>query len=90
MAVTGDLQPDGTVGPIGGVAQKTVTVRRAGAKVFLVPRANVDEARSRAGDDLQVLAVDSFDDALRVLGGPGRQQRPRPGPTGPARRRGQS
>jgi len=69
VAATGDLQPDGTVGPIGGVEQKTVTVRRAGAKVFLVPSDNLEEARSRAGDDLQVFAVDSFDDALRVLGG---------------------
>ena len=69
VAATGDLQADGTVGPIGGVAQKTVTVRRAGAKVFLVPRANLDEALTRAGDGLKILPVDSFDDALRVLGG---------------------
>ena len=69
VAATGDLQPDGTVGPIGGVAQKTVTVRRAGAEVFLVPRANLEEARSRAGDSLRVLPVESFDDALRALGG---------------------
>jgi len=68
VAATGDLQPDGTVGPIGGVAQKAITVRRAGAKVFLVPRANLEEARSRAGSGLQVLPVDSFDDALRALG----------------------
>ncbi len=67
VAATGDLRTDGTVGPIGGVAQKAITVRRAGADVFLVPSANLDEARSRAGD-LQVLPVDSFDDALRVLG----------------------
>lgn len=69
VAVTGDLRPDGSVGPIGGVEQKTVTVRRAGAKVFLVPSANLEEAQDRAGDDLQVFAVDSFDDALQVLGG---------------------
>jgi Lon-like protease len=69
VAATGDLHPDGTVGAIGGVEQKTVTVKRAGAKVFLVPRDNFEEAKARAGDDLQVLAVDSFDDALRVLGG---------------------
>ncbi|MEA2685390.1 MAG: Lon-like protease [Actinomycetota bacterium] len=68
VAATGDLQPDGTVSPIGGVAQKTVTVRRAGAKVFLVPSANLAEAKERAGDKLQVFAVDSFDDALRILG----------------------
>ena len=69
VAATGDLQSDGTVGPIGGVAQKAITVRRAGAKVFLVPRANLEEARSRAGNGLQVLPVDSFDDALKVLAG---------------------
>jgi Lon-like protease len=67
VAATGDLRPDGTVGPIGGVAQKTVTVRRAGAKVFLVPSANLDEALSKAGGGLQIHAVDSFDHALRVL-----------------------
>ena len=69
VAVTGDLRADGTVGPIGGAAQKAITVRRAGAKVFLVPRANLEEAQSRAGNGLQVLPVDSFDDALRVLAG---------------------
>jgi PDZ domain-containing protein len=68
VAVTGDLQSDGTVGPIGGVAQKTAAVRESDAKVFLVPRDNLDEARERAGDGLEVLPVDSFDDALRVLG----------------------
>ncbi|MEA2973452.1 MAG: Lon-like protease [Actinomycetota bacterium] len=67
VAATGDLQADGTVGPIGGVAQKAVTVRRAGAEVFLVPRANLDEAKTRAGSGVQVLPVDSFDDALHVL-----------------------
>lgn len=69
VAATGDLRPDGSVAPIGGVKQKTVTVRQAGAKVFLVPSANFEEAQDRAGDDLQVFAVDSFDDALKVLGG---------------------
>jgi Lon-like protease len=68
VAVTGELQPDGTVGPIGGVAQKAATVRRAGAKVFLVPTENVAEARAHAGRDLEVRGVGSFDDALRVLG----------------------
>lgn len=68
VAATGDLHADGTVGPIGGVAQKAITVRRAGATVFLVPRANLDEARSRAGDGLRVMPVDSFGDALRALG----------------------
>jgi PDZ domain-containing protein len=68
VAVTGELAPDGRVGPIGGVAQKAVAVKRAGAKLFLVPRDNYAEAKRHAGDGLEVRAVDSFDDALAVLG----------------------
>ena len=38
VAATGELADlSGDVGEIGGVAQKTVTVQRAGAEVFLVP-----------------------------------------------------
>lgn len=68
MAATGDLKADGTVASIGGVAQKTITVRRAGVDVFLVPRPNLDEALSEAGDGLRILPVDSFEHALEVLG----------------------
>jgi PDZ domain-containing protein len=68
VAVTGELHLDGTIGPIGGVAQKAVTVRRAGVSVFIVPRANYKEAKAHAGNHLRVYAVDNFDDALRVLG----------------------
>jgi PDZ domain-containing protein len=68
VAATGELHADGTVGPIGGIAQKTVTVRRAGATVFLVPKENEAEARAHAGSKLQIRAVSSFDDALKALG----------------------
>jgi PDZ domain-containing protein len=68
VAATGELMTDGTVGPIGGIAQKTVSVRRAGIKVFLVPKANEAEARAHAGSKLQIRGVSSFDDALKALG----------------------
>jgi len=68
VAATGELRSDGAVGPIGGVAQKAVTVQRAGAKVFLVPRENLDEAEGAEAKGLQVHPVDSFDEALKVLG----------------------
>ena len=68
VAVTGELLSDGTVGAVGGVAQKAVTVRRAGIKVFLVPKANEEEARANAGDGLQVRGVATFDEALKALG----------------------
>ena len=37
IAATGTIRPDGTVGDVGGVQQKTVAVERAGATVFFVP-----------------------------------------------------
>jgi len=67
VAVTGELLADGTVGPIGGVAQKAVTVRRAGIKVFLVPKENEAEARAHAGKGLEIRGVATFDEALKTL-----------------------
>lgn len=68
VAVTGELLSDGTVGPIGGVAQKAVAVRRAGIKVFLVPKENEAEARAHAGKSLEIRGVANFDEALKALG----------------------
>jgi PDZ domain-containing protein len=66
VATTGTIQLDGTVGPVGGVEQKTVAVRRSGADLFLVPSSELDETRHFAGD-LRVEAADSLDEALAVL-----------------------
>jgi PDZ domain-containing protein len=68
VAVTGELLSDGTVGAIGGVAQKAVTVKRAGIKVFLVPKENEAEARAHAGKGLEIRGVGTFDEALKALG----------------------
>jgi len=80
VAVTGTIAPDGSVGEVGGVPQKTAAAIDAGARLFLVPRAEVAQARKRAGSDLQVVGVDSLDDALRVLrahgGAPVQPQQP--------------
>lgn len=67
VAVTGELLSDGRVGPIGGVAQKAVTVRRAGIKVFLVPKENEKEARAYAGGGLEIRGVGTFEEALKAL-----------------------
>ena len=67
VAVTGELLGDGTVGPIGGVAQKAVAVRRAGIKVFLVPKENEAEAKAHAGKGLEIRGVGTFDEALKAL-----------------------
>lgn len=68
VAVTGELLADGTVGAVGGVAQKTVTVRRSGIKVFLVPKENEAEARAAAGSGVEIRGVATFDEALTALG----------------------
>ena len=47
VAATGTIRPDGTVGDVGGVPQKTVAVERAGATA--VPRAPDPQSR-RAQD----------------------------------------
>ncbi len=66
IAVTGELGLDGSVGRIGGVKQKTIGARRAGADVFLVPDENAAEARRHA-NGLRVVAVSTFDEALSAL-----------------------
>src|SRR5690606_26969751 len=68
VAVTGTMSSDGTVGPVGGTAQKAAAVRAEGLDLFIVPTADYEAARSRAGDDLEVVPVDSIDEALAVLG----------------------
>ncbi len=68
VAATGELASSGEVGPVGGVAQKVVAVKRAGADVFIVPKQNEAEAKEKAGDDLRILPVSSFDEALTALG----------------------
>jgi PDZ domain-containing protein len=66
VAVTGTIEPGGAVGPIGGVEQKAVTADRAGAKLFLVPMAEVKDARAHAGD-MKVVGIRTLDDALNEL-----------------------
>ena len=66
VAATGTMDSDGVVGPIGGMAQKIVTVKRAGAKVFLVPAEEYAEAKAHAGK-LTIVKVHTIDDALAAL-----------------------
>lgn len=68
VAVTGTMSTDGTVGPVGGTGQKAAAVRDAGYTLFLVPTADYDAAVARAGDGLEVVAVDTIDEALAALG----------------------
>jgi Lon-like protease len=71
VAATGTINLDGTVGDVGGVAQKTVAVRKAGAQVFFVPPQELKTAQSEAGS-MKVDAVSTLQQALsdlQALGG---------------------
>jgi len=66
VAVTGTILEDGSVGPVGGVAQKAVTARRAGARLMIVPIDEVHDAKAHAGD-MKVVGVRNLDEALQAL-----------------------
>jgi PDZ domain-containing protein len=67
VAATGEINLDGSVGPIGGVKQKTIGAKEAGVDVFLVPAGdNAAEAKRYAGG-MRVIPVESFRQALRAL-----------------------
>lgn len=66
VAVTGSIRLDGSVGDVGGVAQKSVAARDAGAEIIMVPAALVDEARAGAGE-VPVVGVENLDEALEAL-----------------------
>lgn len=66
IVVTGTIGFDGSVGPIGGVHQKAYAAEAADADVFIVPAANVEEARA-AVPDLRIEPVTSLDDALAII-----------------------
>jgi Lon-like protease len=67
VAVTGTMSPDGSVGAVGGVAQKVVAAADEGAEVFLVPASELEQAAAGAPDDIRVEPVDDLDDALAIL-----------------------
>jgi Lon-like protease len=67
IAGTGTIDNDGNVGPIGGIPQKLVGAKKAGAQVFLVPKGNCAEAVRNAVDGLPMAEVATVDDALTAL-----------------------
>jgi PDZ domain-containing protein len=80
VAVTGMIEPDGQVDEIGGINQKAVAARAAGAQLFIVPacvkerspdyaacQKDLKRATQRAGSKVKVVPVSTFDDALAAL-----------------------
>lgn len=68
IAGTGELAPDGAVGPIGGIQQKIAGAERDGATLFLVPAANCADALGAAhSDDLRLVRVTTMHSAVEAL-----------------------
>jgi len=67
IAGTGTIDDDGNVGPIGGIPQKLVGAKNAGAQIFLVPKDNCAEALQNAVAGLPMAEVATVDDALTAL-----------------------
>jgi PDZ domain-containing protein len=67
VAATGEIFADGSVGPIGGIKQKTIGARQAHVDAFLVPAGdNARDAKKHAAG-LRILPVENFSQALRAL-----------------------
>ena len=67
VAATGEIFPDGTVGPIGGIKQKTIGAREAGVDAFLVPAGENARAAKKQAHGLRIIPVETFPQALRAL-----------------------
>ena len=67
IAGTGTIDDAGNVGPIGGIPQKLVGAKSAGAQLFLVPKDNCAEALKNTVKGLPMAEVATVDDALTAL-----------------------
>ena len=71
VAVTGTIDPDGTVGPIGGISQKVAGAIDEGATLFLYPdrtgEADVKRMTKIANGHITLKPVATLDDALAIL-----------------------
>lgn len=67
VAGTGTIDDEGHVDAIGGIPQKMVGAKDAGAEVFLVPAANCAEAVRTAPDGLRLIKVTTLKTAVAAL-----------------------
>jgi PDZ domain-containing protein len=67
IAGTGTIDPDGNVGEIGGIQQKLIGARDAGAVLFLAPQGNCDEVKGHIPEGLTVAAITTLEDAMAAI-----------------------
>jgi PDZ domain-containing protein len=67
IAGTGTIDADENVGPIGGIQQKIAGAREAGAKLFMVPPENCDDALDAQNGDMTLVRADTMHDAVAAI-----------------------
>lgn len=67
IAGTGEITADGTVGIIGGIAQKMRGAKAQGATVFLSPAGNCKDAKANKPDGITLVKVSTLKGALAAL-----------------------
>jgi PDZ domain-containing protein len=68
IAGTGTIACGGIVGMIGGVEEKVAGAESQGAEIFLAPEGNY-AAAAKVADEIEVVSVATFDDAVEYLEG---------------------
>ena len=67
IAGTGTIDPTGVVGEIGGIQQKLIGARKAGAVLFLAPVNNCADVVGHIPDGLTVASVATLDEAMKAI-----------------------
>lgn len=67
IAGTGEITASGQVGPIGGIQQKMVAARGAGATVFLTPAGNCSDTAGAVPAGLRLVKVSTLSGAISDL-----------------------
>ncbi len=67
IAGTGEIEPDGSVGPIGGIQQKIPAAQHAGAKLLLVPASNCPDAIGADNGSMRLVKVTTMQSALQAI-----------------------
>ena len=66
IAGTGTIEKDGSIGAIGGIEEKILAAKRAGADLFLAPASNCSELSS-IPEGITVASVATIDEAVAAL-----------------------
>lgn len=67
IAGTGTIDATGKVGPIGGIQQKIVGARDAGAKLFMVPSDNCKDALGAPNGDMRLVKATTMHTAVGAI-----------------------